>query len=548
MHSIMKGAFNSHKIISVEELQKMKAEEVLPKNPSPKKCQEHGEPLKVLCLNCSELICCYCIMKGHRDHDVDFQSVVAERKKKHLVESLKPLTQAGESRTRDLEDVCNTARDVEAQGDSVANTIETSFEELHTILETHKQMLLEEARRRVRGKMEKLKGQEKSLSTASAEVRRVIEYAERCLSHCSDAEIIGLHEEISHRIKQAQMHSKLEDCQEPLDEADVGVEVDCAADLKQLCNEKAKVFSLPIRIDIDKIPRTTEMNKECQVAVQVKMTNDKPINRDINLTCEIHYLRTKTPITPKIDRRSSGRHRIAFTPTDRGRYKFSVSANGQPLPGSPFIVNAVPPTTVLAKPLQTWQGVTHPFSMAVNSKGDILVAEYCENLVIISKEGKMLRKISKSQHQMEQLQGIAVDKEDNILYLIDYLSRSVGKLNKSSTEAQVHEVPQYKGPGRLGIAVVGEELMVTECQNTGEILVYTTELQFLRQISGRQKTRLRHLHPDSQGNLYVTDDAGNVQVISSAGTFLRSFKCSQNGVQRLRDPWLTCKLVFICDL
>ena len=42
----------------------------------------------------------------------------------------------------------------------MANTIETSFEELHTILETRKQQLLEEAKRRVREKIENLKGQE----------------------------------------------------------------------------------------------------------------------------------------------------------------------------------------------------------------------------------------------------------------------------------------------------------------------------------------------------------------------------------------------------
>ena len=84
------------------------------------------------------------------------------------MESLKPLREVKDSLLRAPEEVSHTERKVEAQGDSVANTIETSFEELHTILETCKQQLLVEAGRRVREKMEKLKGQKENLSIASA--------------------------------------------------------------------------------------------------------------------------------------------------------------------------------------------------------------------------------------------------------------------------------------------------------------------------------------------------------------------------------------------
>ena len=54
------------------------------------------------------------------------------------MESLKPLREVEDALSRALEEVRNTEGEVVAQGDSVANTIEASFEELHTILETRK--------------------------------------------------------------------------------------------------------------------------------------------------------------------------------------------------------------------------------------------------------------------------------------------------------------------------------------------------------------------------------------------------------------------------
>ena len=153
----------------------------MPKNPKPNKCQVHGTSLKIFCFGCDKLICHDCTVKDHKDHDIEFNNVAADNKKKELMDSLKPHREVEDSLSRALEEVSNTEREVEAQGDSVANTIETSFEELHTILETRKQQLLEEAKRRVREKMENVKGQEKNLSIASAEVRSVLDYTEQCV-------------------------------------------------------------------------------------------------------------------------------------------------------------------------------------------------------------------------------------------------------------------------------------------------------------------------------------------------------------------------------
>ena len=539
MHSIMKAAFDGHKIVSIDQLLKIKAEELVPKNVAHSKCEIHGELLKIYCFDCNKLICRDCTVKDHKDHNIEFNNVAADNKKKELMESLKPLREVEDSLSRALEEVSNTEREVEAQGDSVANTIETSFEELHMILETCKQQLLEEAGRRVREKINKLKGQEENLSIASAVVRSVIDYTEQCVRVCSDDEVMSMHTEISQRIKdEVEEHDKPGNRLEPVEEADMGVEVRCAEALQLLC-KKAKVTHLADYLVVNNIPSMAEVDKE--IKMEVVNTIKKPLKSDLNLDCQIKSLPTGSVSRPKIEVKDAGRYDISYTPGVHGRHELSISAYGQPVPDSPFTMTVYISPTQLDKPVKVWGGITEPIYIAINSVGEIIVAEDNRDIVVLDKEGKRLRCIERSQHQIDGLQSVAVDNEDNI-YFIGCRSNKIGKSNRNCDKLQVREVQQVKGPGYFDIAVVGDEVMVTEQNNKGQIMVYERELNYVRQITGRSKTRLAYLHPDCLGNLYISDKDDTIQVLSKMGDFLHSFSRDHNGVLKIRDPWM----VYIC--
>ena len=87
--------------------------------------------------------------------------------------------------------------------------------------------------------------------------------------------------------------------------------------------------------------------------------------------------------------------------------------------------------------------------------------------------------------------------------------------------------------------------MVTEVNNEGQIMVYDRELKYVRQITGRNKARLRYLYPDCHGNLYISSDDKNIQVLSKTGDYLYSF-----GIQQLKDPWMvhvSGQYVYVAD-
>ena len=540
MHSVMKAAFDGHKIVSIDQLLKIKAEElVVPKNPAHSKCEVHRELLKIYCFDCNKLICRDCTVKDHKDHDIEFNNVAADNKKKELMESLKPLREVEDSLSRALEEVSHTEREVEAQGDAVANTIETSFEEIHTILETRKQQLLEEAGRRVREKMEKLKGQEENLSIASAEVRSVIDYTEQCVRLCSDDEVMSMHTEISQRIKEeVEVHDKPGNRLEPVEEADMGVEARCAEALLLLC-KKAKITPSADYLVVNNIPSMAEVNKK--IKMEVVNTIKKPFKSDLNLQCQIKSLPTGSVSRPKIEVKDAGRYDISYTPSVHGRHELSISAYGQPVPGSPFTMTVYISPAQLDKPVKVCGGVTDPFNITVNSVGEIIVAEFNRDIVVFDKEGKRLRRIERSQHQIDGLRSVDVDNEDNI-YFIGWRSNKIGKSNRNCDKLQEREVQQVKGPGHLDIAVVGDEVMVTECYNEGLIMVYDRELNYVRQITGRSKTVLIGLHPDCHGNLYISAKDNTIQVLSKTGDFLRSFSRDHNGVLKIKNP----EIVYVC--
>ena len=70
-------------------------------------------------------------MTAHRDHKFEFNKVAALSTKKKLLEELDPLREVSVYLSCDVEEVQTTKKEVEAQGNAVANIIWTLFDELH---------------------------------------------------------------------------------------------------------------------------------------------------------------------------------------------------------------------------------------------------------------------------------------------------------------------------------------------------------------------------------------------------------------------------------
>ena len=543
----------THEVASLEDLKQGRATPIVVKeDPASVKCPDHDEPLVIYCFDCIVLICRDCTLRDHRDHNFEFSKKVAATTKSNLLEKLQPLKTQSSSLSHAVEEVRTAKQELEAQRDTVANTIKTSFKELRDILDNRERELVGEADRLVQEKMDRLSVQEKTLSLASAEVQSVVDYTEQCVRHCTDNEVMSTHAEIRRRIeREIKEHSNSGRSMEPVEDVDVGLEVRCAEALQQLCQTQANISQLPIDPAMCTFTMEDstkhEVNKTSHATLVTRLSSNKISRRHCKVSCSLRSLYNNLITECKVGQTGAGQYSIQCTPTVRGRHELTVSVDGQQVAGSPFPVFVSIPPTQLGKPVKVWTNLTRPTGITVNSVGEILVSEYRGNIIKFDTEGN--RKILIKQNRVNTLCKITVDDEDNI-YCIVETSNRILRCDRNGGNIQVQEIKHVKHEQR-GLAVVGEEVMVGGVDNRGTIMVYDKELNYVRSIEHRGMGVLFAISADSHGNLYCADwDNAMVQVFSNDGVFLRSFGCDGKGEKKVDWPWGLCvsgHYVYVCN-
>ncbi len=540
-------AFSSHEVDSLEDLKQGRAKEIAVKEPPTEKCLTHKEPLVIYCFDCNSLICRDCTVKVHRDHNFEFSQISAPETKESLRHKVSVLKEITSSLLKGIEEISDTKQEVEAQGNSVADTINTSFNQLQLILEERKQQLLQESSKTVQEKIDKLTVQEKNLSLAHAEVQSITDYTERFVSDCSDNEVMSMHTEIKKRIEQEiEEQSQSGRNTEPVEEADMGVEVGCVeAKITRLAIDPAQCAVRGEGAESACVKRMTNLT------VVTRLTNNKITRRSTcRVTGQLKSLCEGSVVECEVEPSGPGEYRIQYTPTVRGRHELTVSVDGQQVAGSPFPVSVSIHPTQLGKPVRVWRGLREPSDIVSNSTGDLIVAGF--DILKLHEDGNKTTLVKKSASRLSKLCSLATDEEDNI-YCTCLHSNKIMRCDKNGDNVQVYEVEQVKGPGHWGVAVLGDEVLVSECLNEGTIMVYDRrDFKYLRRIVHKESGPLCRISTDVHSNIYATDSGKHlVRVFNKDGVFLRSFVCGDNGVKMMENPCGICvsgQFVYVTDL
>ncbi len=273
MHSVMTALFEGHECVPIEQLQILQSEQLLPKHPETKKCSIHEKKLKIYCFDCNKLICRDCTVKDHRDHNIEFNNVAADDKKKQLLEMLKPLKEVEESLSQSIKDVIKAESEIQTQQKEMTHKIETSFDDFCKIRELRKQQLLGEVNRNTEDKIKNLNMQKKKLSITSAEVCCVIDYTEQSVKLCSDDEVVSIHRDMMSKIQTQITESDKQKIDTEISEkADLIVDVDCEEALQQFCEENTWVVNNAVvdMLEVNEVPKTMEASEELKFTIQNK--------------------------------------------------------------------------------------------------------------------------------------------------------------------------------------------------------------------------------------------------------------------------------------
>ena len=276
-------AFAGHKVTSLEELKKGESKEILIKKPPPPTCKDHDEQKKIYCFDCNRLICRDCIVIEHKEHKYDFVKKAAPKTKEKLTENLAPLKEIQVSLHDATQTVKSTKSDVEAQGASVANTIERSFNELHQIIEQRKQELLEKAASVTKGKLDRLSVQEKGFEMASGTIQSLVDFVEQNIENGTEEELMSIHMQVLNRISEETRKHQCSSAElKPVEKANMVVDVGCTKELKKVCQEKTNL--LECSVDGAGM-KDAEISKPAYV--QVSRKSMKPILIESKLTCVV---------------------------------------------------------------------------------------------------------------------------------------------------------------------------------------------------------------------------------------------------------------------
>ena len=529
IHQKMK-VFAGHKVTSLEELKKGESKEILIKKPPPPTCKDHDKQMKIYCFDCNRLICRDCTMIDHKEHKYDFVKKAAPKTKEKLTENLAPLKEIQMSLHGATQTVKSTKSDVEAQGASVANAIERSFDELHQIIEQRKRELLEKAASVTKGKLNQLSVQEKGFEMTSGTIQNLVDFVEQNIENATEEELMSIHMQVLNRISEETRKHQCSSAElEPVENANMIVEVGCAEELKKICQGKTNLLECSVESPVMK---DAEVGKAVNVQVSYKSMN--PVVIESKLTTVVDGTVTKA----KAQQKQNNEYEIEYVPKVRGRHKLEITANGLPVPGSPYPVLVKISPIQLGKPVKVIGGVNTPIDIAINSAGEVLVAERNGGVLVLDKNGKKLCNISKSQYHFEELQGIAVDKDDNI-YLIDQGSSKLFKFNRIHELAKV--IGQEQGFNPCGIGMCGDQVIVSS-RDPPYLYIFHTNLELDRKIDLQRAAAgvgdVMGIASDEQMNLFICDYRGGaVHVLSlkGQGELLCSF-----GEEQLRHPNSIC--------
>ena len=539
-HQRMRKMFEGHEVVSIQDLKegRAKADITLKETATAMKCKVHKKSLKLYCFDCNLLICQHCMLKDHRDHNFDFNTITAPNIKQELMELLEPLKKESNSLSEAVGKVQNAKHEVEAQGTYLTDTIRTSFDELLENVKKFKEELILKAEQKVQTKMENLSEQEKNLSLAHTEVKSVVDYTERCVRHCDDNEVMSMHAEVKSRIeRETNEHCKSRRSMEPVDEADMGVEVRCADALHQL--HKTTITQLAVNPAQSTVKgegaKIAEVHKTAEVTMTAKLTNHK---RNTVIFGQLKSLYDGSVIKCDVQQLEAEKYCLKYTPTVRGCHELTVTVDGQHVADSPFPVFVSISPTELGKPVKVLDGLPKVVNVVINSQDEIIVLKQDDDMLSFYKDWKKLRSSSREDLQLNDcyVVGLDIDKEDNIYMTATNFSVIV-KLDKDGhviKKAKLEETTRC----HYDVTVLEEEVMVCSYSS---IVVYDRELNYVRKIVGEGMGELLYISTDSCSNIYATDrDRRCVQVFSHRGNFLRSLKSDDNGVDIFTWPLGVC--------
>ena len=545
---------SKHEVVPLEEFEKkVKQLDVL--KTVTLYCSLHqGKELELYCETCEELVCHNCIVKKHKDHQYDLVIDTFEQQRGEMVACLEPVE-------GHLEDVNKALVQMEAQlkavitkRDAIAAEIRQKTLELQEMLELRKDELISQLDETTQQMVKNLATQKDEVETIQTQLVSCLSFVRESLKTGSQGEVMRIKKAVVSQIKEITNSIKPEKlcpCESP------NLTFLVSPEIAQYCRQFGEVFKNSISAEksyaTGKGLKVAVPGEEATAVVHICDTKgnvySKPIDIE-SLTCDLISDNSHDKmIVGTINTIEVGKYEVSYQPTIRGRHQLCIKVEGEHIKGSPFPVIVKPSAQSLGAPVKTIEGVNEPWGVAINQKGEIIVAEHGGNCVsIFSLEGRKVHSFGShgaESGQFNEPYGVAIDDIGNI-FVTD---GGNNRIQKFSADGKFLTMVGSEGCGQLqfdypvGIRIHPQtkKIYVADHKNH-RVQILNPDLTYFGTSGSYGSGPGQLMKPedtgfDSANNVYVVDTNNDrIQVFSEDGVFLRQIGKKGTGSDLLHWP------------
>ena len=544
--------FSSHEVITLAQLEGDVAQLVPPK----KKvmfCSKHlTKELDLYCETCEELVCRDCTVRIHRDHQYDLVSDAFQKHKDVLVTSLQPVERQLDTVTKSLKQLDTQCQQITDQRETLVGNIHKTIQQLQEALEVRKTELIGQLDQITQRKLKTLAAQKDEIELVQTQLSSCLDFVKESLRTGSEGEILAMKKPVVKQVEEIKAGFKAE-VLVPQERADIRFSAS-TSELTQTCQHFGKVYSHPASPErcyaTGKGLEVATVGEQATAILHAMDADGKECEQPlVNTSCELVSDAGGTTVKGAVQKKEKNKYTISYQPTHRGRHQLHIKVEGVPIRGSPFVVIARLPIQNLGIPVKTIGGVNRPWGVAVNQRGEIIVAESGGRCIsIFSPSGEKIRTFGSkgsAQGQFNLPYGVAVDGDGNIL-VVDRYNHHIQKFTAdgkflTAVGQRGNKHLEFSDP--FGVTIDHRNRKVYICDTWNHrIQILNADLTFSSSFGSRGSGNGQFNYPwdialDSTGNVYVADGGRHrIQVFTAEGKFLRKFGKKGSGDGELDLP------------
>ena len=552
MHSEWED-MSHHEVVSIKQLQN-NVKQLVPPKKIIMYCSVHkGKELELYCETCEELICLHCTINKHcrPEHKYDLVDDTFERHEVEIKASLEPVGKLRSTTINALEQLAVRSQELDNQQATTEANICQQIKQLHEVLEARKEELVVQLGQHMQVKRKNLAIQKDELETALTQLDCLL-YVTDSLKTGSQAEIMKIKKSVMKQIKEKTDNFK-PDKLPPCESANVKFTSPLLTQASQLQQFGEVYLQQPSPEQCFAKGNSLQVVEQHERATAVVHIVDNIGNACTTpletVTCELVSEMTGEKTDCSVKRIEATQCEISYQPNNQGRHKLHIKVNGEHIEGSPFAINVKLLIQKLGTPIKMTGGLKAPVGVAINCRGEIIVAEYGGHCVsIFSPTGDKILSFGSEgsgQGQLCNPRFVMVNEDDKILVADTGNNRiqnftsdgqfivAVGKKGNSNLE--------FNSPRGITFNPSNKKIYIVD-RNNDRIQIVNHDLTFSGSFGSNGSDNGQFNHPchvacDSTGIVYVTDTNNHrIQVFTADGKFLRKFGKEGNGKGELKFP------------